>query len=154
MVQSTLADRFKEIRQPNCLDYGARLQALCEVIWQSFENDPNTASPYVDDFVDLLKQGDNLSVARLVIPDLRSNSIVNNALKRNVLSRVQPPCQYPHPPAVSDDIKEAHRLYTQETAILQEVDMYRAGILLYNRGNLSDAEKRAVDSWLSDAPPR
>jgi hypothetical protein len=153
LPQPTLADRFREISQPGYPDYSTRLQILCEFMWQGLEHNSDDASAHVNGFVDLLRHGDNILLAKLVMPDLRCESPrIGNALKRSVLSQLQPLSQHPRMLPVGNNIQEAHRLYSQETEILREVDMYQAGTLLYNRGNLSGPERRAVDRWLSDAP--
>jgi len=153
--QLTLAERFRELRQPTCAGYGAKVQVVCEVMWQTLEHEPTAASAHVDEFIGLLEHGDNLLLAKLVIPELRYQpSTSTTDLKEHVLKQLQRPPERRRSPPSRSVIREAHDLHQQETATLDEVDWHRAGILLYNRGNLSNTEKLAVDEWLRNAPGR
>jgi hypothetical protein len=146
-----LLKRLREVRDLTCPDRGAMLQTLCEDFWERIERDPPLPTDTVDHFVQLLQRDEDLVLARLVVPDLRISSDNQNPIQRQILNRIAPQrssIQFFNQPIHDHDTTQARRLYTEETRIMQEVDMYRASILLFNRGNLNLSQRDELREWL------
>jgi len=149
-----LSARFKELAEPNCSYYGVKLQQTCEMYWDALDVNPSSASAYIADFVALvLAKPDSLLVANMVIPELRhldNPARCTNPLKDQIIHQLQ--LAQPSKAQPTNVYDETRRLYKEELGIVQEADMYRAGLLLYNRGNLSRQEQDSVRAWLQAAP--
>lgn len=119
------------------------------------ETDAQSARRHVDEFMSLLKRDDNLLLARLVIPDLREHAAQpQDLIKRHIVHLVQasrPSLQY-HNTVLQQISEETRRLYAEERARFQHADMYRASILLLNRGNLGTADTEKIRRWLDSFP--
>jgi hypothetical protein len=113
------------------------------------------ASHHVQDLVLLLQDMDNLALARLVIPELRSGAKRPQSLTQKIvvdgiaasragLRAIDETCQ--------EDYDQP--LYTSEKRIFQEAEMYRASIMLFNSGSLDKEETEKVGKWMEACPVR
>jgi len=147
--EEPLASLFKAATHHDQPDHGAQFQHLCEMYWDALHANATTARLFLDDFVALLKDPDHLALAQNVIPSLRYGAPTStDKLKARIQDQCQPASQHT---ASKEMYTEAHQLYAQELEIVQEVDMYRAAMLLCKRTNLSEAAERRLRKWLDDA---
>lgn len=150
-----LADRFRELANPACPDRGAKLQCLCTQLWDMLEQSPRDASQYIDDFVALLQNQNDLLVARLVIPELRSGAMPpQNALQRKVVHETAGPRA--NLQALDESSQSSYDQkqpdYMSEKRIFQEAEMYRASVMLFNSGSLNKEESAQVKRWIEECP--
>ncbi|KAH3968415.1 hypothetical protein HBH98_172280 [Parastagonospora nodorum] len=152
---ATLQRLYQDISSSSCADRGAQLQAFCEHTWKRLQSSPLPEESILQDFAALLKDDDNLLLARLVIPELRLGTPApSNPLQQNLLRQINPQRnsikilrERPH---TRDP--EAHRLYEEEKAVLQDADLYRAAMLLYGHGPANEAQKEDLQQWLAAYP--
>ena len=148
----TIAARLSEVARLDCPDRGAQLQHVCEVYWAMLDTEHLAAQPHVDDFVALLSQQDDLELAQLVICELRPGAPTpSNHLKGLVQARLRPPTCFDSK-VTNEALAESEMHYKEELEKLQDADMYRAGLLLLDRGTLDEKEKEKVQVWLNAAP--
>jgi hypothetical protein len=152
--EGTLSRRFEEVRESGCPDRGTKLQCLCEIYWNIIDHNPSLARKHIESFAQLLEKDSDLLLARLVIPDLRQNATpLQDPLKQDILHRIRahrPSLYYLEPSR--NKYAQAIPQYTEEKRIFQDLDMYRASLLLFNRGNLDETQEQAVRQWLEDCP--
>ena len=149
-----MADHLRELAEPACPDRGAKLQLLCTQIWNMLERSPVEAGDIINDFIALLQDPEHLSLARLVIPELRPEAdppqyplqekVVQGTARARSALRAQESTQ--------DNYDRKQPLYAAEKRIFQAAEMYRASILLFNSGSLSPEETEQVKTWIEACP--
>jgi len=152
---STLRDLFQEICKPDCADRGARLQVFCECLWDRLDTNPPPADILLNNLATILENKNDLLLAQLVIPDLRSAADLPDApwkksiiqglrLRQPSLNSVQQKLQMPD--------MEGSRHFKEEKQVLQDAEVYRASILLAGDGHTSDEQRQKIQQWLSEFP--
>ena len=138
----------------DCPDWASKLQDFSQDFWTDLDKNPAAATPYVQDFTRLLRQPDSLPLVQLVLPELRGTSVPEaiNETKQRILadimdlreeiSRVESTQQ-----ADFDDI-----LYQEEKQIFEEAEIYRAELLLFSSGSLTDSKKDELLQWWGNRP--
>jgi hypothetical protein len=146
---------YDDIRSAGCTDRGAKVQVFCEQVWDRLEHRPLPANSIVQGLVALLQNDTDALLARLVVPDLRPDSLApRNPVKQQLLHTISP--QRPSleflykQPQMRDT--EAHRLYDEEKEVLQEAELYRAAMLLYGQGPANEVQKEAIQRWIATYP--
>ncbi|KAL8878854.1 MAG: hypothetical protein Q9198_003420, partial [Flavoplaca austrocitrina] len=122
--------------------------------WTDLDKNPAAATPYVQDFTRLLRQPDSLPLVQLVLPELRGTCVPEaiNETKQRILadimdlreeiSRVESTQQ-----ADFDDV-----FYQEEKQIFEEAEIYRAELLLFSSGSLTDSKKDELLQWWGNRP--
>ena len=85
-------------------------------------------------FIDLLEQEDIFEIARLVIPELRSESDfqLHSYHKREILRRTRYlRVDFARPRTGAPVLSEKDRLFRMEKELYAEVEVYRAGLIVY-----------------------
>ncbi|KAI4650430.1 uncharacterized protein J4E92_009059 [Alternaria infectoria] len=152
MSSEILAALFEELHHPDTRDRSARIQNLCEVYWDILSNDTSIAQLHLNEFTLLLREDENLALAQLVIPELRySAPTAKEETKRHIQHLFQSVSSL-SPNTTQTKYAEVHQLFESEKDIIQEMDLYRAALLLFNRGEISEARKTRLREWLQNAP--
>ncbi|KAL8645236.1 MAG: hypothetical protein Q9226_007388 [Calogaya cf. arnoldii] len=149
------AAALRMLLRPNeCPDWGSKLQNFSRDFWADLEDNPSVAAPCIDDFVRLLQQQDSLALVQNVLPDLRGTSVPEtiNKYKQRILH------------GIIDLRKEISRIgsiqqadfddvsYQEEKQIFEEAELYRAELLLFSRGSLTDLKRKELQQWWSNRP--
>lgn len=127
-----------------CDDWVAKLQYLCRTFWSYLDEDPTVQVSYVETFIDLLQQEDIFGVARLVIPELRSESTfqLDNYYKEEILRQTQTlRVSFARPRLGAPALSEQNRLFRMERELYAEVEVYRAGLILYGSEALTSRQR-------------
>lgn len=150
--------------------WGHSLQLFCEDFWRSIgqaaEHDASHCEALqsvanfqdqVSDFVTLLEDPNAYVLASYVIPALRSScehdpefqsmSLVQRSVHER-LSTVRHACS----PTRPTETATSDKLYDEEKAILREVELYRACLLLRHTGTPPIPEAAQIRQWLAQAP--
>lgn len=146
---------YQELCNQSCSDRAAKVQLFCEHIWTRLERDPLPEESLVHSFVTLLQDDANLLLVRLVVPGLRPDApSPSNPAQQKILRQIDPHrCSVKslwQRPQTRDP--EAHRLYEEEKAILQDAELNRAAMLLYGHGPLGEVQKEELRQWLATYP--
>ncbi|EMD86104.1 hypothetical protein COCC4DRAFT_64061 [Bipolaris maydis ATCC 48331] len=145
---------YRDICSTSCKDRAAKLQVFSEQMWERLEHHPLPADNIIQGFADILRNDNDILLVRLVVPDFRPGSpIPTNTIKQRLL-QINPR------PSPLESIRkyfperdtEVHRLYEEEKTVLQEAELYRAAVLLYGHGNISQERKERLQHWLATYP--
>ena len=112
--------------------------------WLYLDKDPEVRIAHVMTFVHLLQQEDIFEVARLVIPEFRSESNfqLDNYHKGEILRRTQNlRVHFARPRSGAPMLSEEDRLFRMEKELYAEVEVYRAGLILYGSGALNSKQR-------------
>jgi hypothetical protein len=152
---ATLQILYQELCSQSCSDRAAKVQLFCEHTWNHIERDPLPKESLVHGLVTLLQDDANLLLVRLVVPELRNNALSpTNPAQQKVLRQINPHRKSIESlwqrPQTRDP--EAHRLYEEEKAILQDAELNRAAMLLYGHGPVGEVQKAELRQWLATYP--
>ncbi|KAG9764479.1 hypothetical protein KCU73_g946, partial [Aureobasidium melanogenum] len=141
--------------QPRCVDWGAKLQHVCEALWSALDN--GNHAKLVDPFIDILHQDDAFALARLVIPELRMDEPSldqDNRLKQKILDNTA----HQRKKALFSETAQQHDfdnpLYRHEKEVFAEAEMYRASLLLYGSAAFDSVEQEEILEWLANRPKK
>ncbi|KAL8868458.1 MAG: hypothetical protein Q9174_004980 [Haloplaca sp. 1 TL-2023] len=148
-------DGFHDILQATVNECsGDKLQYLCEAFWDHLDTCTTPPQELLDAFVAVLQNEQYFAVARLVIPEFRALPATEpgNASKQHVMEhiaslQVKQIEMENGTTALFDDA-----LYRAEKDTFTDAEMYRAGLLIYGRGNLDEVEKDEVQRWWAGRP--
>jgi hypothetical protein len=153
-VNDPLLARFQEILPPErCEDWGAKLQELCEEFWELLEQDNQVTQRHVTAFIEVLLAEESFELVRLVIPELRSEPAAKpeNKYKQQIIERtVSMRAKLATFQSTQAQFDEPQ--YRDEKNRLAEAELYRASLLLYNRGNLTVEQRNNVEKWMAARP--
>ena len=145
---------FTEVQQPECEDWGTKLQEVCEGFWELLEQDDQVAPQYITAFIKILSEEKSFELARLVIPELRAEPDISsmNQYKQQIIERTQSIHATVATMQTNTQAQFDESLYREEKEALAEAELYRASLLLYNNGSLSDKQRSEVQEWLATRP--
>lgn len=135
-------------------DWGAKLEHFCETFWIHLDENASPPQEVINAFIDVLLKEESFAVVRLVIPEFRGELSVKfeNEIKQRVMDHTahlraeQTNAEKTTPLSFNDP------LYRAEKEIFHEAEMYRAGLLLYYQGNLSETERGEIQKWWAARP--
>ncbi|XP_014555208.1 hypothetical protein COCVIDRAFT_103029 [Bipolaris victoriae FI3] len=143
------------ISSPPGATWSTKLQNYCEIFWTRVEREPIPPPDLVDEFIKLLRNDDNLLLARLVIPDLRiAIEPPDNPIKLKILGHIDPnrsSIRLLGARTQQYDTEE-HTHFLEERQLLLEAELYRASLLLYGHSNINEAQKKRLQEWLAAYP--
>jgi hypothetical protein len=122
-------------------DRGTKLLSLCREVWTMLQDDANTE--LIEDFIALLQDYDDLALARLTLPELRSDADApKHALQREVVE------------AIHEERAELRaRLESKQTDFDRRQPFYAAEKrTLLRSGGLSAEEDDKLKDWLAACP--
>jgi hypothetical protein len=138
-------------------NWGTELEELCLEAWEMLGQETDEAGDVADAMCDVLQDKDCFQLAELVIPDLRGNLSADEVATRGVarqtvllgtsgvrakLAAYKLPTQ-----ALLTDPG-----YLEERAVFAQAEFYKACLLLYTYGNLSEEQKQQVKIWMDTRP--
>ena len=138
-------------------DWAAKLEHLCETFWVYLDHADGDAAPLqevINAFLKVLLDSQTFFVARLVIPDFRSEPATEhkNLHKQYVMKQTAHLRTEQINMETTTSTQFDDPLYRAEKDIFAEAEMYRAGLLLYNRGNLGKTEREEFQAWWEARP--
>ncbi|KAK3698116.1 hypothetical protein LTR37_017074 [Vermiconidia calcicola] len=146
---------FAELQQnPFGKHWQSRWSRASEIFWDGLSSDMKATDSHVGSFIDLLVDQDRFALARLVITDLRSASI---------LLSISPPQNFILQSTAhlrADTLKKEglrqedfdSAAYANEKRTQRESDLHRARILLHDSGGFGSASEEQILKWLDAAP--
>lgn len=151
----TITDRLRDLSlQDRSNDWGAKVENLCESFWAVLECE-NIAIDDVRLFVDLILQEDAFTLARLVIPELRSANAVSttpNENKQYILERTA----YIRARQIADGTKNPADfdtpLYRSEKYIFAQAELFRAKVAFESCRPMTAHEKEEFETWWKSCP--
>ncbi|SMR65181.1 unnamed protein product [Zymoseptoria tritici ST99CH_3D1] len=136
-------------KRPKCVDWSARTQYVCEVVW----NLPSTPDAWqTTQFATFLNNGDVFALARLVVPALRERDIVvPTKYHQHLLDGTQHLRSSANatPKSQTDFDTALHRAKKQA---FFDADPYRTQLFLRRSGKFGSEEEAAVQEWLAKCP--
>lgn len=137
-------------------DWGARVQNVCESAWRALSDPTANIDPsHIDLLTALLQDQYALSVAQLIIPDLRRGAAAQHLSphQQKILSALgQVQANQPVPtPLDSQDLYETPVTRAEKRAYY-DADAYRARLFLRQHENLDSEQRRKLEAWLKECP--
>ena len=140
-------------REPDAHDWAVRVLEISETIWTTLASADEVNTQYVKRFTKLLELPQAFDLARLVIPDFRDDtSTPSNPFKSQVLERVEHKRHRLMELETATSTQIDTPLYRQEKTVFRDMEIFQAGVLLYNSGVLTTEQHTAVIEWLAKAP--
>jgi hypothetical protein len=153
---NAIRERLKELEDPQSKDRSAKFQELCESLWNGLDHGTQLNVHDVDAFTALLMNEDDLLLAELVIPELRKDARTtpDNELKLRIISHTATARKrsWQNRSMNWEELDRRQPLYRAEKDALQEGEMHRAGVLVFNNGTINKDQRDALRTWLAAYP--
>ena len=137
--------------------WGTRVQRACETFWNRLNGESGLSSHDVEAFSSfLVAEPDILPLAQLIIPELRCSSLAETASaeKQLVMRRTADACAAIARVNTASTTDVDDELYRDKKTIFHDADIYRASIILFNRGVFDAVEEEDIREWLRQGPQR
>ena len=159
-TESTLRQHVREALKtldqldirPKVDDWGTKVLFVYETLWEALEQDGLVHATQSDTLARLLDDPETLSLARLVIPELRDDKEAAKLTARPKLDFVQRIKALLEAGAPKDANAVDSAMYEAEKNAVYDADEYRAMLFLRQSGRFSEEESDSIREWLSRCP--
>lgn len=161
MSTAVFLHRLEELSQfPKCHDWGAKVQATCEAIWEHFnaKHDADEHYPHLlERYISFLQDPDVFMLAQLSVPELRGGeetkqSLQHHPVRATIITSVSKLIDKTRA-IINDDLAHYDTpVYAAEKQAYYNADLYRTKLFLRRNKDFNEEERREILEWLEACP--